>query len=240
MDEYKTCTKCGQIKLITDFRKDKRLKSGYGSQCKQCKYQQTAQWVANNYSRKLEINNKYRIAHPEQTLEKKKEWAEKNKDYIREQGKKYREENKERLKLVSAKWRAENKDSIAKANAEWRRANKEKKRMNDELWWRSNPDKVAARGMRRRAMKKAATIYLVTDKDVRRLLNKPCIYCGAKAEHLDHVLPLYLGGSHSVGNLAPACAPCNLSKGKKLLSVWRYKFLKITATTPANTAANTP
>lgn len=226
MDEYKTCTKCGQTKPITDFRKDKRLKSGYGGQCKTCKYKQTEQWVKNNYARKLEINNNYKARNPEKVALGKKQWALENKDLVRERNKQYRKDNAVRLSQQAAQWRASNKEQIAKNNAAWRAANKERKKSNDDAWWRNNPDKVAARGMRRRARKKAATIYLVTDRDVRKLWNQPCIYCGAKAEHIDHVLPLYLGGTHSIGNLAPACAPCNLSKGKKLLSEWRYKHLR--------------
>ncbi|TKV42968.1 hypothetical protein A0U87_15210 [Sphingobium sp. MP9-4] len=31
---------------------------------------------------------------------------------------------------------------------------------------------------------------------------------------VDHVVALALGGGNDAGNLAPACAPCNDSKGK--------------------------
>lgn len=40
-----------------------------------------------------------------------------------------------------------------------------------------------------------------------------CRYCGAKAEHVDHVVPRVQGGSDKPENLVAACAPCNLSKG---------------------------
>lgn len=40
-----------------------------------------------------------------------------------------------------------------------------------------------------------------------------CRYCGAKAEHMDHVIPRVQGGSDKPENLVAACAPCNLSKG---------------------------
>lgn len=40
-----------------------------------------------------------------------------------------------------------------------------------------------------------------------------CVYCGDEPEHVDHFVPLTLGGSHAVGNLVPACGTCNLRKG---------------------------
>lgn len=48
----------------------------------------------------------------------------------------------------------------------------------------------------------------------------PCVYCGAAAEHADHVWALARGGGDDMGNLAPACAACNNSKGPKLLTEW--------------------
>jgi 5-methylcytosine-specific restriction endonuclease McrA len=223
MKEYKTCTKCGQTKKLGLFKADKRLKSGYGSQCKECKYKQTNNWVLHNYERKLEINNNYRLRHPEQAAERNRAWALDNQDYLSEKAKAYREANKEKLTEQSKAWRVANKEKIAQDNKAWRAANPERKKANDDAWWRANPEKVKARNSARRARKKAASIYLVTDKDIRAIMSKPCAYCGKQSEHLDHVVPLYRGGTHSIGNLVAACATCNLSKGKKLLSEWRYR-----------------
>lgn len=49
----------------------------------------------------------------------------------------------------------------------------------------------------------------------------PCVYCGADAEHVDHVRPLSRGGWEHPANLVPACAWCNTSKGDRLLTEWR-------------------
>jgi 5-methylcytosine-specific restriction endonuclease McrA len=42
-----------------------------------------------------------------------------------------------------------------------------------------------------------------------------CVACGAPYEHADHVQPLAKGGEHSVYNLLPLCAPCNLGKSDR-------------------------
>lgn len=222
MDNSKACTKCGQTKPITDFRKDKRLKSGYGSQCKTCKYAQANVWVEKNYERKLEINRKWQSQNPELKALATKRWAERNAEYLATKNKAYRIANKEKLAWNARQWRSANKAAIAKANKEWRIANAEVKKLNDRNWWKNNPDKVKARTANRRARKKAATIYKVTAKDVEKIMSKNCFYCNAPSKHLDHVVPLFKGGSHSIGNLVAACQFCNLSKGKKFLSEWRY------------------
>lgn len=76
---------------------------------------------------------------------------------------------------------------------------------------------------KRRTRKENNGIYKVTEKEMKHLLTKPCYNCGAKAEHIDHVIPIAKGGRHSIGNLAPMCSPCNTSKGSKFYSEYRYR-----------------
>lgn len=80
----------------------------------------------------------------------------------------------------------------------------------------------------RRARQKASGVFKVTNKDWRRLVDRYrgcCSYCGLKPEKLeqDHIIPISRGGIHSIGNLTPACSPCNKRKGKKLAAEFRYK-----------------
>jgi 5-methylcytosine-specific restriction endonuclease McrA len=51
-----------------------------------------------------------------------------------------------------------------------------------------------------------------------------CTYCGDVPErlHCDHIIPLSRGGLNEFDNLTTACPPCNLDKGKKLISEWDY------------------
>jgi 5-methylcytosine-specific restriction endonuclease McrA len=39
-----------------------------------------------------------------------------------------------------------------------------------------------------------------------------CVYCGSGAGTADHVVPRAKGGGHRLGNLVPACRPCNERK----------------------------
>lgn len=51
---------------------------------------------------------------------------------------------------------------------------------------------------------------------------KPCEYCGARADTVDHVIPLVRGGTNYEGNLVPACRRCNSSKSGKTIIEWRH------------------
>ncbi len=53
-----------------------------------------------------------------------------------------------------------------------------------------------------------------------------CTYCGGPHQHIDHVVPLSRGGGETVGNLVPACSPCNLSKGARLPCEWRPELTR--------------
>jgi len=50
-----------------------------------------------------------------------------------------------------------------------------------------------------------------------------CPYCGEKivgATHRDHVVPISRGGSNSIDNIVPCCAPCNYKKNDRPLIVF--------------------
>jgi 5-methylcytosine-specific restriction endonuclease McrA len=45
-----------------------------------------------------------------------------------------------------------------------------------------------------------------------------CVYCGTRADTIDHVRPRSRGGAHVWTNVVAACARCNHRKGDRLLS----------------------
>lgn len=192
MEQSKACTICKQIKPLESFGFNKNFKDGRRNTCKNC--------------RKIESAS-YRARYPEKKKAADKRNYEINGDKIRQRVKKYRLENVEYLKEFHKNYRQSNRNNIAEYKVIWRKR---------------NPEKFKAGLDRRRARKNNAITYLVTDKDLRQIMKKPCIYCGAKSEHLEHIIPLVRGGTHGIGNLAGACAWCNLSKGSKFITEWRY------------------
>ena len=102
---------------------------------------------------------------------------------------------------------------------QYREANRERYREYFRRWYRENPDKARAKAALRRARKRQAATEQFTVEDQVRIWgeNPICVYCQERpAEHLDHFVPLALGGEHSLANATwPACAPCNLRKRDK-------------------------
>ena len=45
-----------------------------------------------------------------------------------------------------------------------------------------------------------------------------CVYCGTRADTIDHVRPRSRGGPHTWTNVVAACARCNHRKGDRLLA----------------------
>ncbi len=78
--ESKQCTKCKQVKLLTDFFKDKHGKFGRCSQCKACRYIIQKIWHTNNQDKVKKTDKRYR---------------ENNKEVLKERGKKHYYANKE-------------------------------------------------------------------------------------------------------------------------------------------------
>jgi len=127
----------------------------------------------------------------------------------------YREANRERRLEYNRQWYGANREQRLEYNRQWREANPEYNRQ----WAKDNPEKRRANRARRRARKRQATTEPFTVEDQVRIWgeNPVCVYCRERpAEHLDHFVPLALGGEHSLTNATwPACAPCNLRKRDK-------------------------
>jgi 5-methylcytosine-specific restriction endonuclease McrA len=63
-----------------------------------------------------------------------------------------------------------------------------------------------------------------------------CVYCGVKADTIDHVRPRSRGGLHVWTNVVAACARCNHRKGDRLLSEIGW-HLAVTPVQPPTTVA---
>lgn len=76
------------------------------------------------------------------------------------------------------------------------------------------------RNAKRRARMKGVRYETVDRETIIRRDDSTCYLCGKKCEaseiHLDHIVPLALGGSHTADNLGVACAECNMWKGATL------------------------
>lgn len=104
--------------------------------------------------------------------------------------------------------------------AEWRKANPERHRLNEAAWRASNPDKIRIKARNRRAKKRkvGGTLSMGIAKKLLALQKGKCACCGLPLGddyHLDHIMPLALGGSNTDDNIQLLRAKCNLQKSAK-------------------------
>ena len=140
-------------------------------------------------------------------VEKKKQWAIENHDKITERRRSYDHLNRVKIKEKSRIRRA---------------MFPEKKAAENKIWWSGNRDKARVYNSRRRALiRNAGGSY--TESDVKRMLetqkNKcaepSCMVDLAEKYHVDHIMPVKLGGCNDPKNLQILCQRCNSKKSAK-------------------------
>lgn len=104
-----------------------------------------------------------------------------------------------------------------------------KKRETSALWRSKNPEASFVSASNRRARLRSV-VGTFTTSDIKSLFKAqrgvcpncqtPLIPRGPGRYHVDHVIPIALGGSNWPDNLQLLCPPCNLSKSDKHPDVW--------------------
>lgn len=169
-------------------------------------------------------NAERRLADPEfreRENARAREWANENRAYRDEYEAEWRANNPDQMRLRRAADYRKHRDKRLSAGEQWRKENRE--RLNELVreWRKANPDRRAAIQRRRRARKLGAPTDDHSRADVLERWGHTCWLCDQPLPekwHEDHVVPLSLGGSDLLENCRPACPPCNLRKGAKLVS----------------------
>lgn len=133
-------------------------------------------------------------------LARMKEYSELNADEIQARHKAYREENRERRAEQAKEWHAANKDR--------------------DIQYRQEHQELYATHARNRRARLRDSGGAHTAEDIAELLRLQkykCVECGASIRkrvnrHVDHIMPIALGGRNDKSNLQVLCAFCNLSK----------------------------
>lgn len=219
---HKRCTKCGELKTVDSFVKDPKKIDGLYSSCKQC------------YKLKYAKNRDKEILRV-------KEYRSKNRDAVLSQKRKHYQDNRaieiEKMRVRREKrteadreYRVKNKAKINLTSSLWAVANKARKAMKLNLWRKNNPDKVSEQKRNRRA-KERGSGGKVTHKEwseLKKKYNYTCLCCCVSEPNIiltqDHVVPLSVGGVHSIDNMQPLCQSCNSAKGTKTID-YRPRFV---------------
>ena len=127
--------------------------------------------------------------------------------------------NADYVKAFNAGWYVANADHVKASKAEWRAANADHAKASSAKWRTDNPEKMRAQQHRRRARKSSTVFQFWVKRD--DVPEDVCYWCGTSdVAHVDHVMPISLGGPAVESNEVPTCAECNLSKGATHPLVW--------------------
>jgi 5-methylcytosine-specific restriction endonuclease McrA len=137
---------------------------------------------------------------------------ERNAESRREYARQYYQANRAKVDA----YRAVNREKLNDYQREYRAANIDVYRERQS----ARQQQRNANNAKRRALANNAAHDSYSRTEIFAVYGGTCAYCGAIAEHLDHVVALSRGGADAAHNLLPACAPCNLSKGAKSLAEW--------------------
>jgi 5-methylcytosine-specific restriction endonuclease McrA len=179
----------------------------------------------------------------EQILAEKKRHYEKNKEKVLARVREYQHKNKDKRRdyirstggISTLRWRAKNPDKVAAQKLRHRKKYREKAAAKTRAWRLANPERAAESGRRWRAenlehrlcsnrkrravLRGAVGSHSAADiRSIMKLQRRRCAICREKLgrkHHVDHIVPLALGGTNDRKNLQIACEPCNLSKGAR-------------------------
>ena len=121
-DQSKACTKCEEVKSLTEFPKSSRYKSGYNAQCKCCLNSTAKAWRDSNSETFKETRKKNYWKNVDKMREEKRRYVERSKPLKIAYDVEYRKRNKEHIKQLKKNWQLKMKnDPIFKIKVNLRR-----------------------------------------------------------------------------------------------------------------------
>lgn len=154
-------------------------------------------------------------------------WRKLNPDKVKAYFDKWYAANPEKAAAISKRWKTNNPEAFRALTDAWRKANPEKCRQSVKEWAARNPERaieVRSASKQNRRAKVALTGGAFSGADIAKLKliqNSLCAGCGKQTKlTVDHIMPIYLGGSSNIENLQLLCMPCNRSKGRKHPEEW--------------------
>lgn len=156
-----------------------------------------------------------------------REWSARNRQKIRDQKTAARAANPELDRTRRAVRRQANPESVARdraRTAKWVADNPDKKAASDASWVAANPERDKRNRQASKALRRGRLAGVRVERVHRDVVWKRdmgiCHICQMAADpldwHLEHVIPIARGGSHTYENVAVSHPLCNRRKGAKI------------------------
>lgn len=220
---FKRCSRCGEIKPISEFYRYKTSKDGLRSECKECQKAMQAEYYKANKDKIAE----YLQANKDKKKAYNADYYKANKDKIAD----YYQANKDEILKKQAEWRANNKEKKAAYNAAYYQANKDKKAayhdpiLNPLNWAKSMVAKYRQMD-RERGFDDSKTI--TAEWFLKNIAYRPCAHCGLRKVGAIGANRLNNNIGHEASNLEPCCKSCNTRENNRdMLERGLYWFQKM-------------
>lgn len=229
---FKRCSRCGQVKPITEFSERKDSLDGRRGVCKQCDKEYKANYYQAHKKRLAMLNVEWYKANKENVKSYQKEYRQTNKERLAEYKANYYHTNKERLTQSRADYYAKNKERLKAKYAEYRARRKGKKAVYDAKYRQANKERIKENKFNYTDptvnplgfAKYMVNNYRKQDRDrfgddsntitaewfLENIAYKPCAHCGKQGIGLVGVNRLDNSKPHIPSNCEPCCRSCNM------------------------------
>lgn len=146
-----------------------------------------------------------------------KKWRENNPGKYTEYFREYADKNKEKLKKYRYEFCKTNNEAIRSRASKWLKENREKANETKRAYRKNNPEghRIGKHNRRLREKANGGQLSKGISKILFKLQKGKCPCCGKPLGsnfHLDHIIPITLGGANSDSNIQLLRAECNLKK----------------------------
>lgn len=150
----KKCTKCGEVKSVSGFDRNKNTKDGFAFQCKNCMQLGARQYRADNREKLLLRTAHYRTKHREAIRQRQRQYRADNRDELNLRQRQLYSENPEKFRLSSAANHAKHKEKRHLSAAKYRANNRETIRAKKAIYQEENREKINLYRRQHRALNK--------------------------------------------------------------------------------------
>ena len=188
-----------------------------------------AKWNRDNKEKQSALRAAWLIANRDKWKASGVAWRKANREKHLKNSAEWRKNNPERAKAGRRSWKMANPEKVKATTVAWRKENRQRLKSYSRNYRSKNKDIFRAQTQLRRARKLSASIgpsapIVSWAKSLRKSKQVICYWCGlrvtGKKAHMDHIIALAKGGSHSIENLCISCSTCNQSKNAKTLEQW--------------------
>jgi 5-methylcytosine-specific restriction endonuclease McrA len=159
---------------------------------------------------------RYRLLHPDRVVAYIARRDANDPTWVARQSALYQQRHPDRMREVRRSNYERHAERRRQYARDWAHANRERRRRVHAEWAEANPEMVRAQEARRYARVRGAQGSHTAQDWIEKLalFGGCCAYCGRSDRPLsrDHNIPLSRGGTNFIGNILPACRPCNSAK----------------------------